>query len=94
MIEKNIRSFVDKDTVDCLQTPIVCNQSTVCWKADSVIVRTKQIDKRIISWGDPINFMKSNVCFFCFDGNSDFSLVTLHDFQIKKYLIIKCLKEE
>ena len=29
LIEKNIRTFVDKDTVDCLQTIGVCNQSTV-----------------------------------------------------------------
>ena len=29
LIEKNIRTFVDKDTVDCLQTIGVCHQSTV-----------------------------------------------------------------
>ena len=34
LIEKNIRSFVDKDTVDCLQTIGVCNQSTVCLSAN------------------------------------------------------------
>ena len=32
LIEKNIKTFVDKDTVDCLQTIGVCHQSTVCWK--------------------------------------------------------------
>ena len=32
LIEKNIRTFVDKHTVDCLQTIGVCNQSTVYWK--------------------------------------------------------------
>ena len=31
LIEKNIRLFVDKDTVDWLQTPIVCKQPTVCY---------------------------------------------------------------
>ena len=30
LIKKNIRSFVDEGTVLCLQTPIVCKQSTVC----------------------------------------------------------------
>ena len=30
LIEKNIRTFVDKHTVDCLQTIGVCYQSTVC----------------------------------------------------------------
>jgi hypothetical protein len=29
LIKKNIRTFVDKDTVDCLQTIGVCHQSTV-----------------------------------------------------------------
>ncbi len=30
LIEKSIRTFRDKDTVLCSQTPIVCRQSTVC----------------------------------------------------------------
>ena len=30
LIEKIIRTFDDKDTVDCLQTIGVCEQSTVC----------------------------------------------------------------
>ena len=30
LIEKSIRTFEDKHTVDCLQTIGVCRQSTVC----------------------------------------------------------------
>ena len=33
LIEKSIRTFEDKHTVDCLQTIGVCRQSTVCWKS-------------------------------------------------------------
>ena len=29
LIEKNIKTFEDKDTVFCSQTPIVCKQRTV-----------------------------------------------------------------
>ena len=37
LIEKNIRTFVDKHTVLCSQTLIVCKQRTVCWKTDLTI---------------------------------------------------------
>ena len=37
LIEKNIRTFVDKDTVDCLQTIGVCNQSTVSLSTNNLM---------------------------------------------------------